>query len=186
MSERDRRLLEAAGLSVTQAADLFRCSRQAIYSGLSHQRDYFSAENAMIILHDARGRDSVRIDDLIKFIGGNYSDSESRLILPDEVGFNQVSRVLEDADRVILIFNGNIEHLAPTATFVKVLRILISSRREMTFVAPGDWVVGYMKERLGITVPARAAEEDITYFPSFVIAERGGQFRAFFFMHLSV
>jgi len=185
MSNRDYGLLDAAGLSIADAAKLFNRSRQAIYTGLSHERDYFSAENAIAILHDARRKDSARIEGLIKFIGANYTEAESKLILPDQVGYDQVSRVVEDADQVVLVFNGNVEHLVPAATFVKVLKNLVAAQRPFVFIIPGEWVTGYMRERLGLHVAAQVAKDDVTYFPSFVVTERQGMFRAFFFMHLS-
>jgi len=186
MSRRDHGLLEAAGLSIADAAKLFNRSRQALYTGLAHERDYFSAENAMAMIHDAKRRDSDRIEALSKFIRAQYSDAESNLILLDQVGYEQVSRVVRDADRVILVFNGFPEHLAPEATFAKVLKDLSAADQTFTLVIPSEWVIDFIKQNLGIRPPTYVAEEDITYMPSFVATEKQGIYRAFFFLHLSV
>jgi hypothetical protein len=186
MSRRDHGLLEAAGLSIADAAKLFNRSRQALYTGLAHERDYFSAEDAMAVMHDAKRRDSDRIEALTKFIRAQYSDAESSLILLDQVGYEQVSRVVRDADHVILVFNGYPEHLTSEATFAKVLKDLIASGQSFTFVIPSEWVIGYMDQNLGIRPATRVATEDITYLPSFLVMEKQGAYRAFFFLHLSV
>lgn len=132
------------------------------------------------------GGDSDRIEALTKFIRAHYSDAESNLILLDQVGYEQVSRVVYDADRVILVFNGYPQHLAPEATFAKVLKDLIAASRSFTFVIPSEWVIGFMEHNLGIRPATYLAEEDITYMPSFVVTEKQGSHRAFFFLHLSV
>jgi hypothetical protein len=161
-------------------------TRQAIYTGLSHKRHYFSAQNAMAVLHDAKRRDSSRIEALIQFIAKNYPASESELILLDQVGYGQVLRVIKDAEEILVVFNGNIDHLAGYAPFTRVLKNLLSSKRQFSLFVPGEWAVGYMEQDFGLPVPMPVVRDDISYLPSFLIARSGNAFRAFFFLRVSV
>ena len=189
MAERDRRLLEAAGISITEAALLFRRSRQALYSGLANARTYFSAQDAMVLLHDAKRRDSSRLEELNNFIATNYDDAESRLILPGRIGHEQLSHVTSSADQVLLAFNGNVAHLSPGSDFAQVLKSVLgsSTREKLGLIVPSRWVVDYIKDKIGLAVPDHVGTDDsIQHLPSFVVTARDESFRAFFFGRLSL
>lgn len=187
MSIRDRGLLEAAGLSISDATELFQRSRQALYQGLSHQRDYFSAKDAMILVHHAKRSDSPRIEELIRFIDANYPQSETALILLDRIGHEQLGRAVDAADQIILVFNGNLDHLTATSTFAKVLRSLLSSHRmELHIAVPGDWVIGYIAEHFeGATNRIKVINE-VSHLPSFLVITKQGTYRAFVFARFAV
>jgi hypothetical protein len=189
MSNRDRELLAAAGLSIPEACRLFERSPQAVYQGLSQQeRPYFSRDQAMALLHDAKQNDSPRIEGLIKFIEANYKQSESELILPGPLSFQQLTRATDKAERVILTCNGNLDHLQPTATFAKVLTALLGARRDrLDMLMPGDWVRGYVQQNLKLTLPNRipAPREELAYLPCFLLTAIDSSHRAFIFGRLS-
>lgn len=187
MAKRDHKLLEAADLSIAGAAALFRRSRQALYTGLAHERPYFSAQDAMALVQHAKRVDSPRIDEVIRFISENYPASESELILPDQVGFERISRVIDEAEKIMLVLNGNTDNLAPTATFVRVLKALLVAQRPFILHVPGEWVIGYMEQNLNLRVPPSSVEvrNDTAYLPSFVMTEKQGAFRAFVCLLLS-
>jgi hypothetical protein len=183
MSKRDRGLLEAAGLTIADATTLFQRKRQALYQGLSHSRDYFSARDAMVVLHDAKRRD--RVEEVAKFIEAKYPLAETKLILLDKVAHEQVNRVINDADQIILVFNGNVDHLSSAATFAQILINLLNSHRGiLDFIVPGEWVRNYIEEKLKLKLPNRLQvieEDEVAYLPSFILLRKQGSVRAFFF-----
>lgn len=185
MSKRDHGLLNAAGISVAQVAVLSGRSRPAIYTGLASARPYFSAKDAMAILHDAKRRDSDQINQLVEFISNSYPESQSELILLDRVGYELMARVVRDADKVMIAFNGNVDNLTPTATFASVLRDVTAAGNLTLFMVPGDWAIGYIDQNLKVKVYSYVTTEEVTYLPSFIVAEKRGRHRAFFFMRLA-
>jgi hypothetical protein len=188
MSMRDRGLLEAAGLSMADATSLFQRSRQAIYQGLSHRRDYFSAQEAMVVLHDARRKDSLRLEALMKFIEKNYPQADSELILPNQVAFEQITHVVEGARGIILVFNGNIDHLAPGASLSRVLKHILDFHRHIvSMIVPGTWVIGYLEQALKFKGHNRVIiSEEAAYMPSFILVAKDKGYRSFFFGRFSL
>jgi hypothetical protein len=175
MSKRDRGLLEAAGLSVPDAALLLKRTRQAIYQGLSqNSSDYFTARDALFVLNDVKRKNSSRLEELVRFIDTNYSQADSEIILPGLVAHEQITQVLRRAARTIIVFNGNTENLAPTTTFARILVDLVSTRAgEIDFVMPGDWVIGYLEQNLGLHIDTERVtiDDKVAYLPSFIITQ---------------
>jgi hypothetical protein len=197
MSKRDKALLETAGLSIADAASLFNRTRQALYQGLSQERHYFSARDALVVLHDARRHDSDRLEELMRFIDANFQEPENRFVLPPDPTIEQLNRVLSEADKIALMFNGNIDHLSSKAAFSKVLRDLLGKRenRIVELFVPGEWVLSYIKENLGVEIqksgvaPRILQREEVSFLPSMVITEQKeqkGAFRAFIFGRISI
>lgn len=190
MSKRDHGLLAAAGLSVAAAAKLFGRSRQAIYSGMSaaaheQEKSYFSAHDAMWILQYARQTDSDKLDQLNKFVEANYPGSETALLLQDQVGYEQVRRAVSSGEDVLIAFNGNLDELDPNATFAKILTNLLNSETRVRVLLPGEWVVGYMEQKLALRASDCEIRDDLKYLPSFVVIRDKHAIRAFFFQRFS-
>ncbi len=190
MSKRDHGLLVAAGLSVADAAKLFGRSRQAIYSGMSaaldeHEKSYFTAHDAMWILQYAKQSDSEKLDHLLKFIESSYPQSETALVLQDQVGYEQVRRVVNAGEEVLIAFNGNLDELAPNSTFAKILNNLLSSGTPARLLLPGEWVVAYIEQRLALKAPGYEIRSELKYLPSFVVIREKNAIRAFFFQRFS-
>jgi hypothetical protein len=186
MAKRDHGLLTAAGLSVADAAKLFRRSRQAIYSGMSatsgdEGKSYFSGHDAMWILQYAKQIDSPQLGNLLKFIESNYPHFETALVLQDQVGYEQIRRVVEGGDDVLIAFNGNLDELDPNSTFAKVLINLLDSKTPPHLLLPGEWVVAYIEQRLALKAPAYDIRSELKYLPSFVAIRTKNAVRAFFF-----
>jgi hypothetical protein len=198
VADRDRRLLVAAGLSVSEAAVLLGRTKAALYTGLSNnRRPYFSAQDAAIILHHAKRIDSSRIDELSKFISTNYPASESDLILPDRISKVQAGHVVDKADKIILVFNGNVSHLTAGTTFEKLLLELLELENTLLgLVVPSNWVIEYIESIIGKINKERKAKEqavllripdhrvfdpNVSYLPSFILTDNETAVRGFFF-----
>lgn len=190
MSKRDHGLLAAVGLSVAEAAKLFNRSRQAIYSGMSAASDndgeaYFSAHDAMWLLQYAKQCNSGQLDQLLKFIESNYPQSETALVLQDQVGYEQVRHVVNAGGDVIIAFNGSLEELEPNSTFAKILTDLLSSGTPTRLLLSAEWVVAYIEQRLKLKAPKFEVRSELSYLPSFVLIREKSVVRAFFFQRFS-
>lgn len=190
MAKRDHGLLLAAGLSVADAAKLFRRTRQAIYSGMSatsdeHEKSYFSAHDAMLILQYAKQIDSTHLNTLIKFIESNYAQYETALVLQDQVGHEQVRCVVNAGEEILIAFNGNLDELDPNSTFAKVLIELLDSGKPTHLLLPGDWVAAYIEQKLALKAPDYDLRGELKYLPSFVVIREKNTVRAFFFQRFS-
>jgi hypothetical protein len=200
VADRDRRLLEAAGLTVSEAAVLLGRTKAALYTGLSNsRRTYFSAQDAATFLRHTKQTDSSRIDELNKFISNNYPASESDSILPDRISKVQAGHVVDKADQIILVFNGNVSHLTTTGTtFEKLLLELLElDTPQLGLIVPSNWVIEYIetviekinKERMAkeqnvrlLRIPDhRVFDPNVSYLPSFILTANETAARGFFF-----
>jgi hypothetical protein len=112
MSERDRRLLKIANLSIADVARLLGCSRQAIHVGISQPQDYFSRLHlAALVLH-AKRTDSLKLVEGIEreYLVGRRGP-EIELIMPGYAGLDQLYRASENAYRIIIWLNENQDHI---------------------------------------------------------------------------
>jgi hypothetical protein len=192
MSQQDRALLAAAGLSVAEAAKLFERSRAALYQGLSGQRHYFSVRDAIIILQDAKRRDSKRIDELIEFISKTYGEAgEAAALLPGRVTLDQINHALPGFDEVKLIFNGATEHLSGDSAFSIILRELTINRQRLgvTIVA-AEWAIQYFRKKIeadgkpsGLSF---VIHDDAIFSPCFLLMRGQDLVRGFIFLKLSI
>lgn len=183
LSQRDRGLLDAAGLSIPDTVSLFQRSRQAIYQGLSNSREYFTPQDCAMILNDAKRKDSSNLELLVKFIELNFNGDECDLILFGRIGISQIHTVLNHADAVLFIFNGNIDHLGSSAYFMEALRQALTNLPDLTVVIePGAWVSRFIEDNMNLAAAQVCSSvEEAAYLPPFVIVYRQNGARAFLF-----
>ncbi|CAN7377871.1 hypothetical protein LJR245_002235 [Rhizobium leguminosarum] len=183
LSQRDRGLLDAAGLSIPETVALFQRSRQAIYQGLSNNRHYFTPQDCAMILNDAKRKDLSNLEILVKYIELNFDGDECGLILFDRIGVSQIQTVLSHAEAVLFIFNGNIDHLGSSASFKEALRQALADLPDLTAVIePGAWVASFIQDNMGLPAgQVTSSVEEAAYLPPFVIVYRQRSARAFLF-----
>lgn len=146
MSQLDKQLLDTAGYKVPDAVALLRRSRPAIYQGIAAPKNYFSAAEITLLVHDSVRRDSPRTKDLIDFIEAHYPE-QCDLILPGHVSCGQLERVAQEAQRVIIGFNGGIEHLAGSSIFSKAAsKVFGFGAHNVDIIARDEWVQAYFDE----------------------------------------
>ena len=94
MSSRDIELLKVAEITVSEAADLFGRSRQAVYAGVNKPQHYLNSGHLLTIIQHAKRNDSERLQAIIGFVASRYSDSETEtdkdLVLPSRNGLQQL------------------------------------------------------------------------------------------------
>src|ERR1700748_171683 len=109
MSERDRKLLELAGVSVAEAAALVDRSRQAFYAGLKKQDSYLSTSDLVMLLLDARRRDASHLSQLLEFIDRDHVDGkvDKGLLIPGGVGIDQLLLACSGATRIVALVTSS-------------------------------------------------------------------------------
>lgn len=146
MSQRDKDLLKAAGLGKQEVATLFGCVRQTIYLGLKESKNYFSVPGTIALLDEARRRDFKGMGALIQFIQSAYSADEQELILWDQVHLAQMSVIAENAKKVVLFLNDDLENLKKTDSCVSFLETALADYPEVLEVLVlSSWVKGYVE-----------------------------------------
>jgi hypothetical protein len=190
MSDRDRSLLDAAGISIADAATMLNRSRQALYSGLSKKdRDYFSAGDVLLLIHAAKRQSSPQLEQLLIFVEQNYSprrttaSDDRELILQTRVGLTQVYRALKDAKQVFVWANDNSEHLRSPALFAVVLMNLGRFHSQPKFVVPTKWIQNFIADLLRLQIPAKRVVEipELSAVPLLLILKEDKPVRVFIF-----
>jgi hypothetical protein len=189
MSARDQRLIDAAGLSAVEVGLLLRRSRQAIYTGLSREGDYFEAAQIALFLNELRRRNSEQIDSFIAFVEAHYGPKpgglekrdEREIILPNRVGSRQVLRAAESAGTVIAACNENLEHFSPAAAFSKVIGdLLLWHRLKLDLIIPAKWMKDYITDKYKLPIPEKCRIASVVDMPV-VISSSQSSARGFFF-----
>ncbi len=152
MPELDSKLLERAGLSAAEVANILGVSRQAIYQGLSSGKRYFGLSELVAIVNTTIASDSPRIDSLLAFIEANYPSRECNLLLPDRVSLEQLTRATEDCERVIFGFNGNIEHISQASLFVRAFTKMYTEHlSKVCIVTRQTWLQECLTQQYGLS-----------------------------------
>lgn len=202
MSSRDAALLVAAGLSASKAAALFGRSRQAIHQGIRSPGHYFSSQDVVLLLHDAKRKDSDQAEKLMKFVETNYMPDvsanlvnknslpvadERDLILPNRIGHQQLLHVVLSADHVTVILNENLQHLAPNADFTKALVSILSTKlaRKVNLVVPDRQVMNFVQQNFALPMSQNITIMSIGSVPCVVVTARDA-YRAFVFGRSSI
>jgi hypothetical protein len=205
MSNRDRQLLEIAGISVAEAASLLGVSRQAINQRLSGGRSCFSPGEIGLILNDLRRRDSDRILSLTAFIETNYKPSISQhlpemdvrdLILPARVGHQQLVNAALAGDQLIVVFNANLAHVSAEATFGKAVRSLLSMKSsaggqpvltaEVLLKVPNALIKTHVQQTFFRGAPSRDVTFGVLPTVPFIVSATAPRARAFLFLLRSI
>lgn len=182
MAKRDRDLLEAAGLGINEAADLFGRKKQAIYQGISQEREYFGLEDWALLIQDCKRRDSAHLDQLLKFVAFHRPQGIADLLLPKETSGSQMEHVLRESDRAILVFNGNLEHLQPDTPFSAALALLLKQGTPFALLVPSEWAKSYFQsEEVGIDQSNIYVNNEVRFHPCFFLADGKHGTRGFVF-----
>ena len=187
MSKRDRELLAAAGLTVSDAEALFGRTRQAIYQGTALERDYFGIEEQSLIVQDSMRKDPARIDQVIRFVEANYSQKDADRILPARIAYAQMRKAISDSSSIVVVFNGNLEHLLPSALFAQVIELVrLEKPYQVHFVVPGSWAIDFLnRNKWSISEGAVDERDDAGYLPSLLLTSADHVVRAFYFSRIS-
>jgi hypothetical protein len=127
MSERDRKLLKAAGLTVAQAAKLLGRTPAAFYTAMRQEKDCFETAHLSVMVNHARRRSPDTLHKLLSFVENEYDVKEidRELIGSYWSTQRQVLRACSAESQVIALCNSNILHLHPDKMFGQTLRELI-------------------------------------------------------------
>jgi len=146
MSLRDRELLRLMDLSMSDAAELFGLTRQAIHAGISKPSDYFMLPHLVVLVQYAKVADLATTFEIIRFIEKNY-ELQSKilrqikladLIVPRRAGIRTLLNVCSAATGITILLTNNIEHLGPRSLLTVAIKQLLSRHRDIIDFVVGD------------------------------------------------